>query len=130
MKKTSEDLAKKCASLRVQKTVLKKKVKSLEETLKDIEKDVTAEGFIQLNEKAADIPKSVIDNLKKKCSNPASRLEYDPTMKKFALSLVPKPSDMFKNAFKTFFQRSLQLELSIKKQTFLLLFKTESVLAP
>ena len=66
MKKTSEDLAKKCASLRVQKTVLKKKVKSLEETLKDIEKDVTAEGFIQLNEKAADIPKSVIDNLKKK----------------------------------------------------------------
>ena len=113
MKKTSEDLAKKCASLRVQKTVLKKKVKSLEETLKDIEKDVTAEGFIQLNEKAADIPKSVIDNLKKKCSNPASRLEYDPTMKKFALSLHLKSAKAYRYVRKCF-QNTLPAESTIR----------------
>ena len=111
MKKSSEDLAKKNASLRVQKTKLKKKVKSLEETLKEIEQDVTAEGFIQLNEKAADIPKSVFENFNKRL-NPTSR-ENDPIMKKFALSLHLKSAKAYRYVRKCF-QNTLPAESTIR----------------
>ena len=90
---------------------LKQKVETLQEALKKMEAEVSAENFLELNEKAGDIPKHLLINVNRKMTGRVG--EYDPKIRRFALSLHLKSAKAYQYV-RSCFHNALPAESTIR----------------